>query len=1002
MKKILLASFLLVMMQTVFAQVVINEGSNKNYTTIKDEEEESEDWIELFNSGSGVVDLFNYSLTDTTSKPTQWRFPHYNLPAGAFKIIYCSGKNYIASNPFVQTANIANFTPANGWNTHSLSTPYTWDGTSNVLINVCSYSSSGYTYNSVFNQSATSFNSTISAFKDDDDGACGRSKGTAVMQRPNLKINGLVIGTGTIQNGSNDYPAPYGNWYWSARTQMLVLASELTAAGITTGNFNTLAFSVANADTANYDYIDISMNATLETSLTNKFFASGGNNFHTNFKISGDGETISLYNPSNILQHSLPINCAGIDASNGLFPNASATVASFYPPTPGASNNNSVSLSGSALPPSFSVIAGIKTASFNLTINNPNAAGSSVYYTLDGSDPSTSSNLYNGTPINIAVTTIVKAKAFVTAKVPSSISNVSYLFAVNHTTPILSVITDNDNLFGPNGNFDNPFEDWLKAAYVECFDSTAAHTLLFSQHTGMIQDGGAGGSRWQPQKSFKLVLDDGVLGDGAVNYKMIPDRPNRTKYGRFYLRNGSNQYLTFPHKDACQVKMMAGETNTSYSAWRPISVYINGQYWGLYELREKLDEEFYKLKDTANSSSIDILSQSYFYNNILRSVAGDPVDTFLANYDAFNALNETSSLYWDSADHYFDMVSYNDYVIGQSWMGNVDWPQNNIKLYRSNKTNKRYRFTIIDQELSMNPGGWTNCSVNHIDYLKNQSTGNPFINIWLKGMKNDRFKNYFINRFADLMNTAYDTSRLLRINKYMYDQTFSEMPNEYARWGSGTIASQMATFTNNYNTFRSELICRTTEVRNHITNELNLPKQVTITLNTMPANGGKIEISTITPTTYPWKGVYFDGVPVQLKAIANNGFTFLDWNANAILTDTLNPIFLDTLSSNLTFTANFKAIPNYIQPVENFTNYFTLYPNPAEDLIILQRVNDVVDVAANYQIRNSTGQLLLSGKVEKFQKETKINIGKLSSGIYVTTIVDNNANRKMQIKFVKN
>jgi hypothetical protein len=1002
MKKIILSALLIATMQSSFAQVVINEGSNKNYATIKDEEGDNEDWIELFNSGSTAVDLFNYALTDTTSKPAQWLFPHYNLAAGAYKIVYCSAKDYVASNPFTAAGNITNFTPTNGWNIHNLSTPYYWNGTSNLLINVCSYSSAGYTYNSVFHQSATTFNSTISGYKDNDDGACGNNKGTAVMQRPNLKINGHIIGTGTIQNGNQDYPAPYGNWYWGARTQMLVLASELTAAGVTAGNLNTLGFSVATADTAVYDYLDISMNTTLVTNLPNRFFANGGNNFHTNFKIASKGETISLYNPSAILQHSLPINSIGIDGSNGLFPNASATVASFYPPTPGASNNSSSALSGIALPPTFSVVAGIKTVSFNLTINNPNPAGSIVYYTLDGSDPTTSSTLYNGTPFNIAITTVVKAKAIVTGKVPSAITNASYLFAVNHTTPILSVITDEANLFGQYGNFDNPYNDWLKAAYVECFDSTTAHTLLFSQHTGMIQDGGAGGSRSQPQRSFKLVLDDAIVGDGTVNYKMIPDRPNRTKYSRYYLRNGSNQFLNFPHKDACQVKMMAGETNTSYSAWRPISVYINGQYWGLYELREKLDEEYYKLKDTANSGSIDVLSQSYFYDNILRSVAGNPVDTFRANYEAFKALDETSNLYWDSADHYFDMASYNDYVIGQSWMGNIDWPQNNIKIYRSNKTNNRYRFTIIDQELSMNPGGWTDCNFNHIEYLQNQGSGNPFINIWLKGMQNNKFKNYFINRFADLMNTSYDTSRLLRINKYMYDQTLPEMPNEYARWGSGTIASQMADFTANYNTFTNELICRTTQVRNHIETQFGLPKQVQITLNAVPANGGKIQISTITPTTYPWKGIYFDGIPVQLQATPNAGFTFLDWNTNAQLTDTLNPLFLDTLNSNLLFTANFKAIPNYIAPIQNFANNFTLYPSPADDIIILQRLQNTDAIDATYQIRNITGQLLLSGNVNNNQNETKIDVSKLANGIYVTTIMDAKASRKMQIKFVKN
>jgi hypothetical protein len=42
-----------------------------------------------------------------------------------------------------------------------------------------------------------------------------------------------------------------------------------------------------------------------------------------------------------------------------------------------------------------------------------------------------------------------------------------------------------------------------------------------------------------------------------------------------------------------------------------------------------------------------------------------------------------------------------------------------------------------------------------IDYMMTQSTSVPYINIWLQGIQNDEFKNYFINRYADIMNTAY-------------------------------------------------------------------------------------------------------------------------------------------------------------------------------------------------------------------------------------------------------
>lgn len=119
-------------------------------------------------------------------------------------------------------------------------------------------------------------------------------------------------------------------------------------------------------------------------------------------------------------------------------------------------------------------------------------------------------------------------------------------------------------------------------------------------------DGGAGGSRSHAQHSFRIEMSHPVIGDGSVNYPIIPNRPNRTKYSNMYLRNGSNLFMILPHKDASAVMGMCEETNNYFSAWRPISVYINGSYFGLYELREKFDTEYFKTLEGANPDSVDI------------------------------------------------------------------------------------------------------------------------------------------------------------------------------------------------------------------------------------------------------------------------------------------------------------------------------------------------------------------------------------------------------------
>ena len=223
--------FSVVLFNVANSQIVINEGSNRNYSLISDENGEFPDWIELYNAGNQTVSLYNYSLTDDSSVPGKWTFPNISLEPGEYLTVFCSDKDRKPITGFVNVLNTGAYNPQTGWNNHNFTTPFYWDGISNLLINTCSYSSVGYTTNSVFNQSPTTYWSTSFHFQDGNNGSCTAVYGSRVAQRPNMKLNGHVIGTGQIQNSPYDYPAPYGNWYWGARHQMLITAAELAFSG---------------------------------------------------------------------------------------------------------------------------------------------------------------------------------------------------------------------------------------------------------------------------------------------------------------------------------------------------------------------------------------------------------------------------------------------------------------------------------------------------------------------------------------------------------------------------------------------------------------------------------------------------------------------------------------------------------------------------------------------------------------------------------------------------
>ncbi len=106
------------------SQVVINEGSNRNYLLLPDEDGEYPDWVELYNAGSAPVDLLNYSITDKLNNPTKWIFPSVILQPGQFLTVYCSDKNRRPEPGFTHVLNTSVFSPILGWNTHILTTPF--------------------------------------------------------------------------------------------------------------------------------------------------------------------------------------------------------------------------------------------------------------------------------------------------------------------------------------------------------------------------------------------------------------------------------------------------------------------------------------------------------------------------------------------------------------------------------------------------------------------------------------------------------------------------------------------------------------------------------------------------------------------------------------------------------------------------------------------------------------------------------------------------------------
>ncbi|MCC6542374.1 MAG: CotH kinase family protein [Flavobacteriales bacterium] len=941
---------------SLFAQVVINEGSSRNHRTLADENGQYHDWIELHNTSSQWVDLNGYSLSDDSTDATMWTFPSMGIAPNGYLVVFCSGLDRQPRAGQTTVAAILGYTPVAGWNTHAFGAPFTWNGTSNILIEVCAVNTSGNALNALMNQSTTTFRSTTWSYSDSAATACNAAVGNVSHHRPVIKLNGATIGTPDWQNNVVQYPAPYGNWARGSKHAMLFTAAELAAAGLGAGDLTSIAFDVVDPSGAYFDEVDIRIGHVNEMDVNAEFIPwYGAFEFHTNFGLRRGGESVFLFSPTQQMLSRLRVEEEYQDHSNGRWPDAANNDQLFDAPTPGATNSTSNPYSAYAETPVINTPSSISATPLSVTLSNPNVGTSSLRYTLDGSEPTTSSSLFVG-PIPINASTVLRARAFAPGRLPSKVATASYLINPDHHSAILSISTNDADLNGPEGIFTRWWRDDEIPAHVDYFHTNG--TLGFSQRSAMQLDGGFGGSRTQPQHSFRLELDNGTLGSGTVDLPLIPNRPARTSYSRIYLRNGSNQHLFLPHKDAAQVRMMAGETNSYYSAWTPVTVYINGHYFGLYELREKIDAEYFNTLEGADPDSMDLLTVSSWEGPSLTANEGS-TNGFWEDVDAMHDMDPNSAGYWDELDQRFDLTWYVDYIIGQQWMGTTDWPINNIKLFRAATTGNRWRFCTTDLETAMAPNGQTDPSFNALIYSSSQDPEVPYTNIWQRSLANPRFHDHYINRFADVMNSAYLDDRIQEIAEEMFDLTRLDMADQLYRWRGTDTTTLLLAYEGFDQAFRNDLSLRTPVVRDDIQQFFSLPRQVDVVLNVFPAGAGSIRISTLHPDTYPWEGVYFDGVPVGITAEAAPGFAFHHWEQNGLIADTLQAAFLDTLVADLVhFNAHFEPVGNSVREVHDAR--FNLFPNPTTGELSLTTERAMAQ-AVQYRIVDLRGVLVMEG-----------------------------------------
>ncbi|HEY0977862.1 MAG TPA: chitobiase/beta-hexosaminidase C-terminal domain-containing protein, partial [Flavobacteriales bacterium] len=336
---------------------------------------------------------------------------------------------------------------------------------------------------------------------------------------------------------------------------------------------------------------------------------------HFDFKLAREGAHLVLRNADLLPLSTLTVPYLRADHSFGL---ATATGSAYFPtPTPGAPNSTE-GYAGYTTAPQFGRSPGFHAQ--GLAVNILSGPGTSVRFTTDGSEPGLDAQPYTG-PVGIGGNTTLKAKAFQEGYIPSTTTVGTYFVGENSALPVVSLSVHPDSLFhpvlglympGPGASPDYPYHGanfWTErgiAVHFEYFDEHGARRV---QQELELRIHGGSASRTKPQRPFRLTARD-VYGDDRIRHAFFPDRPEHEVFKRIILRNAGGDWCLAHYRDAFfhQVALHEG-LDLDGLGFRSVLVFINGEYRGIHEIRERIDEDHLALTQGADPDSVLIMEE---------------------------------------------------------------------------------------------------------------------------------------------------------------------------------------------------------------------------------------------------------------------------------------------------------------------------------------------------------------------------------------------------------
>jgi len=672
-------------------------------------------------------------------------------------------------------------------------------------------------------------------------------------------------------------------------------------------------------------------------------------NTNTNFKIDQSelNEEVVLSDPSgNIIDIYKIRTYTQIGHSRGRTSNGASTWAVFANPTKNA-NNNANSATGYAPNPVIDFPAGAYNSAITVSINVP--VGFTARYEINTGnnssakvdEPTANSSIYT-TPLTFNNTTVLKVRLFDNGGqlLPGFIETNTYLINENHSIYVLSVSGKNNIITLLDGEI-----DLYPTAHWEFFDETGT---FVTEVAGNLNKHGQ--DSWAyPQRGFDIFARDEAGYGGLMKHQFYGNR-DRDEFDRFIIRAAGDDNYPYENGGAhirdAFVQTWGNQSGLEmdHRTYLPCVVYINGRYWGVYEIREKVVHKAYtKYYYDQDEEDLDFIS--YWGERTIRYGSGNDWDA-LINFINVNNMGNSSN--FSFVNNQVNLTSWTDYVLFNNYIVSKDWNNYNSAWWRGKNPDggaQKWQFILWDMDASF--GHYINYSTvpntsadaSPCDVLDNSPIRDPedLLSSFEKLIdQNSSFRNFVANRYNDLLNTYWNCNYSIPLLEDMVTEKEAEMPRQINRWNpnlyetnnNGTVSQ----WKNHVQDIRDFLNDRCNIIDSRLASCLNLGSRYQVTLQTQPPNldCAGIRVNTVKISGLPMTGDYYNNLPVDLIANDSFNYEFSHWTSSngTIINNTNADSIRLTFNRNETLTAHFNFIGTGKELVINEIHY-----NPADSIL---------------------------------------------------------------------